>query len=65
MKFIRFFFVAAIAVFSLEFSTASAAPVLAAAPVTFSNTSKSAQAAPQHNRHIRRHRRRIHHQHHR
>jgi hypothetical protein len=63
MKFIRFFFVAAIAVFSFEFSTASAAPLLAAAPATFSQA--SAAKTPQHNRHIRRHRRRIHHQHHR
>jgi len=62
MKLIRFFIVAAVAVCSLEFSTATAAPVLAAAPATFSQASNAAPA-PQHRRPHRRHLRRIHRHH--
>ncbi|MGZ3945138.1 MAG: hypothetical protein ACXVJB_09355 [Mucilaginibacter sp.] len=57
MKFIRFFIAAAVAFFSLQFSTASAAT-----PVTTAGTSlHAANSAPQrHVRHRARHLRRIH-----
>lgn len=64
MKFIRFFIVTAMVLFTLDFSTVSAAPVLAAAPATFSKAGTASNAAPQHRRRIRRHRRRIHRHHH-
>jgi len=57
MKFIRFFMAAAIAVFSLQFSTASAATLVKAAGTSLHTA--NAASAPQHRRHVHRHHRRI------
>lgn len=63
MKFIRFFIVTVVALFSLEFSTVSAAPALAAGQTKFSKGSNTAHS-PQHRiRHRRRNLHRIHRHH--
>lgn len=59
MKFIKFFIAAAVAFFSLQFSTASAATP-AMAEGTSLHAAKATPAQQQHRRHRRMHHRRIH-----